>query len=95
MADDRAPPGGKGIMPTVPIRGIRMKFAVLEGLLEAGEVTTRDVVETLFNLVSLHLDLVRALDPCLNIMFASSGCGQLYLHLGIWQASSSRVTGCE
>ncbi|XP_053335852.1 lipopolysaccharide-responsive and beige-like anchor protein [Clarias gariepinus] len=51
MADDRAPPGGKGIMPTVPIRGIRMKFAVLEGLLEAGEVTTRDVVETLFNLL--------------------------------------------
>uniref|UniRef100_A0A672LPR3 Neurobeachin n=1 Tax=Sinocyclocheilus grahami TaxID=75366 RepID=A0A672LPR3_SINGR len=35
----------------VPIRGIRMKFAVLAGLLEAGEVSNRDIVETSFNLL--------------------------------------------
>ncbi|XP_051994075.1 lipopolysaccharide-responsive and beige-like anchor protein isoform X2 [Xyrauchen texanus] len=35
----------------IPIRGIRMKFAVLAGLLEAGEVSNRDVVETVFNLL--------------------------------------------
>ncbi|KAF4071383.1 hypothetical protein AMELA_G00272490 [Ameiurus melas] len=51
MAEDQAPPGGGGITPTVPIRGIRMKFAVLEGLVEAGEVTNRDIVETVFNLL--------------------------------------------
>ncbi|XP_053087043.1 lipopolysaccharide-responsive and beige-like anchor protein [Pangasianodon hypophthalmus] len=51
MAEEKAPPGGGGIMPTVPIRGIRMKFAVLEGLIEAGEVTNRDIVETVFNLL--------------------------------------------
>ncbi|KAK3507572.1 hypothetical protein QTP70_028645, partial [Hemibagrus guttatus] len=50
MAEEKAPPGGGGITPTVPIRGIRMKFAVLEGLIEAGEVTNRDIVETVFNL---------------------------------------------
>lgn len=53
MAEEKAPPGGEGITPTVPIRGIRMKFAVLEGLIQAGEVTNRDIVETVFNLVSL------------------------------------------
>ncbi|KAG7314175.1 hypothetical protein KOW79_022671 [Hemibagrus wyckioides] len=51
MAEEKAPPGGGGITPTVPIRGIRMKFAVLEGLIEAGEVTNRDIVETVFNLL--------------------------------------------
>ncbi|XP_060720152.1 lipopolysaccharide-responsive and beige-like anchor protein isoform X2 [Tachysurus vachellii] len=51
MAEEKAPPGGGGIAPTVPIRGIRMKFAVLEGLIEAGEVTNRDIVETVFNLL--------------------------------------------
>ncbi|XP_051560921.1 lipopolysaccharide-responsive and beige-like anchor protein isoform X2 [Myxocyprinus asiaticus] len=35
----------------IPIRGIRMKFAVLAGLLDAGEVSNRDVVETIFNLL--------------------------------------------
>uniref|UniRef100_A0A671KUS4 Lipopolysaccharide-responsive and beige-like anchor protein n=1 Tax=Sinocyclocheilus anshuiensis TaxID=1608454 RepID=A0A671KUS4_9TELE len=35
----------------IPIRGIRMKFAVLAGLLEAGEVSNRDIVETIFNLL--------------------------------------------
>ncbi|XP_026059548.1 lipopolysaccharide-responsive and beige-like anchor protein isoform X2 [Carassius auratus] len=35
----------------IPVRGIRMKFAVLAGLLEAGEVSNRDTVETIFNLL--------------------------------------------
>lgn len=38
--------------PGIPIRGIRMKFAVLAGLVEVGEVSNRDIVETVFNLVS-------------------------------------------
>lgn len=38
--------------PGIPIRGIRMKFAVLTGLVEVGEVSNRDIVETVFNLVS-------------------------------------------
>uniref|UniRef100_A0A8B9HVA1 LPS-responsive vesicle trafficking, beach and anchor containing n=1 Tax=Astyanax mexicanus TaxID=7994 RepID=A0A8B9HVA1_ASTMX len=37
--------------PAVPIRGIRMKFAVLQGLVQAGEVSSRDIVETVFNLL--------------------------------------------
>ncbi|XP_072352179.1 lipopolysaccharide-responsive and beige-like anchor protein isoform X2 [Scyliorhinus torazame] len=40
-----------GLNPPVPIRGIRMKFAVLQSLLQAGEVTNRDMVETIFNLL--------------------------------------------
>uniref|UniRef100_A0ACB8E868 Uncharacterized protein n=1 Tax=Sphaerodactylus townsendi TaxID=933632 RepID=A0ACB8E868_9SAUR len=36
--------------PGIPIRGIRMKFAVLTGLVEVGEVSNRDIVETVFNL---------------------------------------------
>lgn len=40
-----------GLNPSIPIRGIRMKFAVLTSLLKAGEVTNRDIVETIFNLV--------------------------------------------
>uniref|UniRef100_A0A8C3SGM0 Lipopolysaccharide-responsive and beige-like anchor protein n=1 Tax=Chelydra serpentina TaxID=8475 RepID=A0A8C3SGM0_CHESE len=44
--------------PGVPIRGIRMKFAVLTGLVEVGEVSNRDIVETVFNLlVGGHFDL--------------------------------------
>lgn len=39
------------LTPGVPIRGIRMKFAVLSGLLEVGEVSARDLVETVFNLL--------------------------------------------
>lgn len=38
--------------PGVPIRGIKMKFAVLTGLVEVGEVSNRDIVDTVFNLVS-------------------------------------------
>ncbi|KAM8808825.1 lipopolysaccharide-responsive and beige-like anchor protein isoform 2-T2 [Eudromia elegans] len=37
--------------PGIPIRGIRMKFAVLTGLVEVGEVSNRDIVETVFNLL--------------------------------------------
>uniref|UniRef100_A0A8C3IU08 LPS responsive beige-like anchor protein n=1 Tax=Chrysemys picta bellii TaxID=8478 RepID=A0A8C3IU08_CHRPI len=44
--------------PGIPIRGIRMKFAVLTGLVEVGEVSNRDIVETVFNLlVGGHFDL--------------------------------------
>ncbi|KAG5286169.1 hypothetical protein AALO_G00011740 [Alosa alosa] len=37
--------------PAIPIRGIRMKFAVLAGLVDVGEVSNRDIVETVFNLL--------------------------------------------
>ncbi|XP_028289645.1 lipopolysaccharide-responsive and beige-like anchor protein isoform X2 [Gouania willdenowi] len=51
-ADGRdARPGAAALNPAVPIRGIRMKFAVLMGLLEVGEVSNRDLVETVFNLL--------------------------------------------
>ncbi|XP_059821003.1 lipopolysaccharide-responsive and beige-like anchor protein [Hypanus sabinus] len=40
-----------GLNPSLPIRGIRMKYAVLTSLLKAGEVTNRDIVETIFNLL--------------------------------------------
>ncbi|XP_061778985.1 lipopolysaccharide-responsive and beige-like anchor protein isoform X3 [Nerophis lumbriciformis] len=46
-----ATPGNVALNPAVPIRGIRMKFAVLTGLMEVGEVSNRDVVETVFNLL--------------------------------------------
>ncbi|XP_063074295.1 lipopolysaccharide-responsive and beige-like anchor protein isoform X2 [Engraulis encrasicolus] len=39
------------INPPIPIRGIRMKFAVLAGLVDVGEVSNRDIVETIFNLL--------------------------------------------
>lgn len=44
------PPGF--INPSVPIRNIKMKFAVLVGLIQVGEVSNRDIVETVLNLVS-------------------------------------------
>uniref|UniRef100_A0A3B5AGV7 Neurobeachin n=1 Tax=Stegastes partitus TaxID=144197 RepID=A0A3B5AGV7_9TELE len=47
--DGRA--GAMALNPGVPIRGIRMKFAVLAGLVEVGEVSNRDIVETVFNLL--------------------------------------------
>ncbi|KAM3864793.1 lipopolysaccharide-responsive and beige-like anchor protein [Diretmus argenteus] len=47
--DGRA--GAVVLNPGVPIRGIRMKFAVLAGLVEVGEVSNRDIVETVFNLL--------------------------------------------
>ncbi|CAL8281073.1 unnamed protein product [Arctogadus glacialis] len=43
-----------GINPAVPIRNIQMKFAVLVGLIQVGEVSNRDIVETVLNLVSLE-----------------------------------------
>lgn len=50
-----------GIMdPSVPIRNIKMKFAVLTGLIQVGQVGNRDIVETVLNLVSL---LFYALTP--------------------------------
>lgn len=43
------------INPTVPIRNIQMKFAVLVGLIQVGEVSNRDIVETVLNLVSKRM----------------------------------------
>uniref|UniRef100_A0AAR2LXN5 LPS-responsive vesicle trafficking, beach and anchor containing n=1 Tax=Pygocentrus nattereri TaxID=42514 RepID=A0AAR2LXN5_PYGNA len=43
--------GSAQLAPAIPIRGIRMKFAVLLGLVQAGEVSSRDIVETVFNLL--------------------------------------------
>ncbi|KAA0704103.1 Neurobeachin Lysosomal-trafficking regulator 2 [Triplophysa tibetana] len=37
--------------PSVPIRNIKMKFAVLIGLIQVGEVSNRDIVETVLNLM--------------------------------------------
>ena len=45
-------PAGGGMNPAVPIRNIQMKFAVLVGLIQVGEVSNRDIVETVLNLVS-------------------------------------------
>lgn len=42
------------INPAVPIRNIKMKFAVLTGLIQVGEVSNRDIVETVLNLVSSY-----------------------------------------
>ncbi|KAI3353657.1 hypothetical protein L3Q82_004902 [Scortum barcoo] len=39
------------INPSVPIRNIKMKFAVLTGLIQVGEVSNRDIVETVLNLL--------------------------------------------
>ncbi|XP_063739788.1 lipopolysaccharide-responsive and beige-like anchor protein isoform X2 [Eleginops maclovinus] len=43
--------GAMALNPGVPIRGIKMKFGVLAGLVEVGEVSNRDIVETVFNLL--------------------------------------------
>ncbi|XP_053728334.1 neurobeachin isoform X1 [Synchiropus splendidus] len=43
-------PGGV-VHPSLPIRNIQMKFAVLTGLIQAGEVSNRDIVETVLNLL--------------------------------------------
>ncbi|XP_015806866.2 neurobeachin isoform X2 [Nothobranchius furzeri] len=43
------PPGM--LNPAVPIRNIKMKFAVLVGLIQAGSVSNRDIVETVLNLL--------------------------------------------
>uniref|UniRef100_A0A8C9EM21 LPS responsive beige-like anchor protein n=1 Tax=Pavo cristatus TaxID=9049 RepID=A0A8C9EM21_PAVCR len=52
--EENAAEGGSVLQPLnpgVPIRGIRMKFAVLAGLVEVGEVSNRDIVDTIFNLL--------------------------------------------
>uniref|UniRef100_A0A4W5MWR0 LPS responsive beige-like anchor protein n=1 Tax=Hucho hucho TaxID=62062 RepID=A0A4W5MWR0_9TELE len=62
MASEETPgagrPAGQGdgaaavsLNPGIPIRGIKMKFAVLAGLVDVGEVSNRDIVETVFNLL--------------------------------------------
>lgn len=43
------------INPSLPIRNIKMKFAVLIGLIQVGEVSNRDIVETVLNLVSKRI----------------------------------------
>ncbi|XP_051962983.1 neurobeachin-like isoform X3 [Xyrauchen texanus] len=43
--------GSVVINPSVPIRNIKMKFAVLTGLIQVGEVSNRDIVETVLNLL--------------------------------------------
>ncbi|XP_056265946.1 LOW QUALITY PROTEIN: lipopolysaccharide-responsive and beige-like anchor protein [Pseudoliparis swirei] len=43
--------GAVALTTGVPIRGIKMKFGVLAGLVEVGEVSNRDIVETVFNLL--------------------------------------------
>lgn len=53
--------------PSVPIRNIKMKFAVLAGLIQVGQVGNRDIVETVLNLVSLqflHSDPQNAITIC-------------------------------
>uniref|UniRef100_A0A8C4K389 Neurobeachin n=1 Tax=Dromaius novaehollandiae TaxID=8790 RepID=A0A8C4K389_DRONO len=42
---------GPGAGRRLPIRNIRMKFAVLIGLIQVGEVSNRDIVETVLNLL--------------------------------------------
>ncbi len=46
------------INPSVPIRNIKMKFAVLIGLIQVGEVSNRDIVETVLNLVSICIECI-------------------------------------
>nr|XP_032812267.1 neurobeachin-like isoform X5 [Petromyzon marinus] len=40
-----------GLAPALPLRNMRMKFGVLIGLIQVGEVSTRDIVETVLNLL--------------------------------------------
>ncbi|KAL6471443.1 hypothetical protein MHYP_G00200930 [Metynnis hypsauchen] len=49
MASDK--PGSVLLPAGLPIRSMRTKFAVLVGLIQAGEVTDRDIAETVLNLV--------------------------------------------
>lgn len=57
------------INPAVPIRNIQMKFAVLVGLIQVGEVSNRDIVETVLNLVSVshfhtEVEATEKQNPC-------------------------------
>uniref|UniRef100_A0A8B9LQ11 Neurobeachin b n=1 Tax=Astyanax mexicanus TaxID=7994 RepID=A0A8B9LQ11_ASTMX len=49
MASDK--PGSVMLAAGLPLRSIRTKFAVLVGLIQAGEVTDRDIAETVLNLL--------------------------------------------
>lgn len=46
--DEETPAGGGSLSlnPGLPIRDMRMKFALLMGLVEVGEMSHRDLVET-------------------------------------------------
>ncbi|KAF3705763.1 Neurobeachin Lysosomal-trafficking regulator 2 Protein BCL8B [Channa argus] len=57
------------INPAVPIRNIQMKFAVLVGLIQVGEVSNRDIVETVLNLIGEVIFLhVFCLFACATIL---------------------------
>uniref|UniRef100_A0AAV2JCS3 Uncharacterized protein n=1 Tax=Knipowitschia caucasica TaxID=637954 RepID=A0AAV2JCS3_KNICA len=62
-------PGGV-MNPSVPIRNIQMKFAVLVGLIEVGEVSNRDIVETVLN---LRLQGLVLLEPVAQLQRAPPG----------------------
>ncbi|XP_074010765.1 lipopolysaccharide-responsive and beige-like anchor protein isoform X1 [Numenius arquata] len=52
--EGNAAEGGSVLQPLNPgvvIRGIKMKFAVLTGLVEVGKVSNRDIVDTVFDLL--------------------------------------------
>ncbi|KAK7881931.1 hypothetical protein WMY93_028105 [Mugilogobius chulae] len=46
------PPGALDPVCLSPLRSVRSKFAVLTRLIQAGEVSNQDIVDTVFNLVS-------------------------------------------
>lgn len=59
------------INPAVPIRNIRMKFAVLIGLIQVGEVSNRDIVETVLNLVSESESFIIMSTMALNLIHSA------------------------
>lgn len=72
------------INPSVPIRNIKMKFAVLIGLIQVGEVSNRDIVETVLNLVrKSFISLINGqhcllmypvgMLPCMSVIITSCG----------------------
>ncbi|EHB01808.1 Neurobeachin [Heterocephalus glaber] len=64
------------INPSVPIRNIRMKFAVLIGLIQVGEVSNRDIVETVLNLINPKIQTagnVKKLDQVIYVLSSRAG----------------------
>lgn len=57
------------INPSVPIRNIKMKFAVLIGLIQVGEVSNRDIVETVLNLVSICMQSIERMFYLARMVF--------------------------
>lgn len=60
MADIKSPPYSDIKRPEEVVRmttNDSLKFAVLIGLIEVGQVTNREVVNTVLHLVSHHLDI--------------------------------------